>query len=197
MLQLSKRELGSDRGGINLVRGVAEFLPFPENTFDLVICKGAIDHFADRASFIREAVRVLKPDGRLVIGLANFDGLSCRLGRALAPLWRRLGVLQEGQRPYWEPPDDHTFRGSLSAVLALGGDWARLERVTGVCLMTFFPGWGKLLSKLPERTADLLLRASDAMGRRSPALADLIVAVWRPLKQALTADEKRVSGSVS
>ena len=40
-------------------------LPFPDATFDAVICVDAINHLADRESILREWTRVLKPGGRL------------------------------------------------------------------------------------------------------------------------------------
>jgi SAM-dependent methyltransferase len=48
-----------------LVRGRAESLPFPAQSFDRVFCVNAFHHFSDKAGFLREAARVLRPEGRL------------------------------------------------------------------------------------------------------------------------------------
>lgn len=45
----------------------AEALPFEDATFDIVTCRIAAHHFPDVFKFVREAARVLKPGGRLVV----------------------------------------------------------------------------------------------------------------------------------
>ena len=44
-----------------------EQIPFPDNTFDYVFTKSAIEHFSDTDRFLREIRRVLKPNGVVVI----------------------------------------------------------------------------------------------------------------------------------
>lgn len=45
----------------------AEKLPFPDASFDIVTCRVAAHHFLDVRKFAREAARVLKPRGRLLV----------------------------------------------------------------------------------------------------------------------------------
>ena len=45
----------------------AENLPFEDGLFDLVTCRIAPHHFPDAAQFVREAARVLKPGGTLLV----------------------------------------------------------------------------------------------------------------------------------
>src|SRR5262249_11911847 len=71
---------------LQLVRGIGEALPFPDRTFDRVLCDSALDHFASPELGIREMARVLAADGRLVLSFVNYAGLSARLSR----LWYRL-----------------------------------------------------------------------------------------------------------
>lgn len=50
---------------VTFVRGFAEDMPFPSNSFDAVISVNAIDHVDDFARAAREVSRVLKKDGVL------------------------------------------------------------------------------------------------------------------------------------
>jgi len=159
--------------GAALVRGVAERLPFTDASFDSIVCQGALDHFVDPKSFMRDAARVLRPGGRAVIALANYSSLSCRIGR-----WRQRGAAN-GERPYWQPPHDHRHTGSLPFVRGLGVAGLRLERCYGLSLLWLVPGWGPRLDKLPQRLQRTLLGALDVVANRLPAQADVIVSVWR------------------
>ena len=47
--------------------GDAQNLPFPDQSFDKALCCEAAFHFPDRAKFMKEAARVLKPGGRMAI----------------------------------------------------------------------------------------------------------------------------------
>ena len=60
------RQLGPD--GVN---GVGEALPFPTDSFDLVLSHEVIEHVQDDRQAVSEIVRVLKPGGRLVLFCPN------------------------------------------------------------------------------------------------------------------------------
>lgn len=47
--------------------GVAERLPFPDDSFDLVTCRIAPHHFLSVRKFVQEVARVLKPGGRFLL----------------------------------------------------------------------------------------------------------------------------------
>jgi SAM-dependent methyltransferase len=162
-----------------MVRGIAEALPFPEGSFDCVLCKGSLDHFADAAAFMREAARVLRPDGRLVIALANFDALSRRLGRGINAVARLLGMRPSEGRPYWQPPPTHVVWGDLAYVRSLGGPHLFLERCYGVSLIHHFRPWRLVVDRLPPRLSWRVMTALDGIAGRWPAAGDMIVSVWR------------------
>lgn len=46
-------------------------LPFPDATFDAVLCIGVLDRVADQGAAVRELVRVVRPGGRVVVSFAN------------------------------------------------------------------------------------------------------------------------------
>jgi ubiquinone/menaquinone biosynthesis C-methylase UbiE len=50
---------------VDFSRGSAESLDFPDNTFDLVFSVDVIHHVTDRPAYIKEALRVLRPGGKL------------------------------------------------------------------------------------------------------------------------------------
>lgn len=53
----------------------AELLPFPDKSFDIVLCRLAAHHFPHPARFVAEAARVLRPGGRLgVVDNISPDG---------------------------------------------------------------------------------------------------------------------------
>jgi len=55
----------------NIRVGAAEALPFPDSHFDVVFANEVLEHVQDDCAAVREAVRVLKPGGRLVIFVPN------------------------------------------------------------------------------------------------------------------------------
>nr|WP_245302557.1 class I SAM-dependent methyltransferase [Symbiobacterium terraclitae] len=57
-----------------ILLGDAERLPFPDDTFDLVICNSVFHWFQDRPGAMREMARVLKPGGCLALIAATAPG---------------------------------------------------------------------------------------------------------------------------
>ena len=54
-----------------IVNAAGEALPFPAETFDLILSHEVLEHVADDAAAVREMVRTLKPGGRIVIFCPN------------------------------------------------------------------------------------------------------------------------------
>lgn len=59
------------RKGPSTLGGVGEFLPFPADTFDLVLSHEVLEHVQDDQKAVNEIIRVLKPGGRLVLFVPN------------------------------------------------------------------------------------------------------------------------------
>lgn len=60
----------------NFIAARAEELPFVANSFDWVHMRSVVDHFEDPFKAFKEAYRVLKPNGNLMVGLAIMERLA-------------------------------------------------------------------------------------------------------------------------
>lgn len=65
---------------LNFICALAEHLPFYTETFDTVHMRSVIDHFSNPELALREAYRVLKVGGSLVVGLYVMGGQTGREG---------------------------------------------------------------------------------------------------------------------
>ncbi len=76
-LDLSDAALGFSRkrGLPTLIKARGESLPFVESTFDAVVALDIFEHIEDDVSAFREAIRVLKPGGSLVLSVPAFMSL--------------------------------------------------------------------------------------------------------------------------
>jgi len=74
-----KEAYTSLKGGLNFISGMAEFLPFLNNSFDWVHMRSMLDHVQVPDLALIEAHRVLKINGCLLVGLSVEGGESGRL----------------------------------------------------------------------------------------------------------------------
>ncbi|AKB77894.1 Methyltransferase domain protein [Methanosarcina horonobensis HB-1 = JCM 15518] len=65
----------AEKRGVQMVLGVAEFLPFKRQSFDLVLIVAALSLFKDPVQALYEASGTLKPGGQIVIGILDRDSL--------------------------------------------------------------------------------------------------------------------------
>jgi SAM-dependent methyltransferase len=54
-----------------LMLAVGEHLPFPDNTFDVIVMNEVIEHVTDDAATMREALRAIRPGGHIAIYAPN------------------------------------------------------------------------------------------------------------------------------
>jgi SAM-dependent methyltransferase len=84
--------------GVPCVQGDAQALPYRSGSVDLVFCSGVVHHLPDPERALREAARVLRPGGALLLEVYNAWHPWFWLGhRAAAPIrfcyWRGAGWL--------------------------------------------------------------------------------------------------------
>lgn len=77
--------------GIEVEEGVAEALPYPDERFDLVLMVTVDCFLEDPEKAYSEAHRVLRPGGRIVIGMIDREGVIAK----------KYEVKKEPGSPYW------------------------------------------------------------------------------------------------
>jgi 2-polyprenyl-6-hydroxyphenyl methylase / 3-demethylubiquinone-9 3-methyltransferase len=85
---------------INYEKGAGETLPFPNNSFDIVICCDVLEHVRDLPKVISEISRVLKHGGVFIYDTFN---------RTLFSKISAIKILQEWKRWAIMPPDLHVW----------------------------------------------------------------------------------------
>src|SRR5919198_889379 len=78
-------ELGADN--VEFVEGEIEHLPFPDESFDVVISNGVIDLIPDKDAVFSEVERVLVPGGRMQIADVTIQNPVSAEGRRNIDLW--------------------------------------------------------------------------------------------------------------
>lgn len=163
------------------VRAWADALPFADDSFDAAVCKGALDHFDRPEQAIAEMARVVRPEGHVVLAIANFDSFACRASRGWDDL-RERGLGRDGRRGRrgYDVPSDHFTRYELDLMREQAERHVRLEVVEGISLGWGLPVWTRTSGRLPEPVARALLRGLDALARAWPSLSDVVVLAGAP-----------------
>ena len=62
-------EVGREKNlsGVDWIIGDCEDLPFPENSFDVIICSNSFHHYPNPQQFFYSVEKVLRPKGRLIL----------------------------------------------------------------------------------------------------------------------------------
>jgi arsenite methyltransferase len=76
-----------DLSNVEFLEGEAERLPFPDESFDVVISNGVIDLIPDKDAVFSEIHRVLRPGGRIQIADVTIQNPVSEEGRRKIDLW--------------------------------------------------------------------------------------------------------------
>jgi hypothetical protein len=109
------------------------------------------------------------------------------VARALDDL--REGVLRRAGprgRRHYDVPADHFTRYDLDLMREQAGRSLELDPVHGISLAWGLPLWTRTVERLPGAIADFALRALDALARRAPAYADVVLLSGRPRRRSAT-----------
>jgi ubiquinone/menaquinone biosynthesis C-methylase UbiE len=169
-VDISERILETAQAAIpraELRQGNLEALPFDDASFDLVLCTQVIEHVLDAASGVAELVRVLQPEGTLVISTDNKRNVVTRVLNAPRTGAVRLLRLR-GARGRIESPATPYTRASFRALLeGAGFAVSRLETFRF-----------QLMWPLGGTPAQRLLNRMDA-ALPAHGVGDIVVAVAR------------------
>jgi len=182
MLNHGKKCVADSGKEIALVQAISENLPFKTGSFDWVVCKGALDHFPNPDKAIKEMARILKPEGKLVISLANFDSLGHRLGKTGHYIGIFLTRRRPKERQAWETPPDHTFRFNYPLMKKMVSPYLEIDKSMGISFMWGAPNWDSITSSMPKKVAFFILRNLDRIARLCPGLSDVVLIRCRPRK---------------
>jgi SAM-dependent methyltransferase len=81
--------LGKECAGLEIFPGNLLDAHFPSAHFDYIRANHSFEHIANPNEVLREIHRILKPSGKLMIGVPNIDGLNAKLFRTY---WWYLGA---------------------------------------------------------------------------------------------------------
>ena len=87
----------------------AQKIKFPNGYFDLVVCTEVLEHIQNQEKVIRGIVRILKPNGFLIISTPNYQNLTGLIK------WYKD---KKAKRECWEPWEAH--RGGLEKRMTPG-----------------------------------------------------------------------------
>jgi SAM-dependent methyltransferase len=171
-LELSEEsaQIATAKGIDVMRRDLAEPLPFPDESFDVVTFGEVIEHLFDPDSVLDEIHRILKPGGRLIVTTPN---LACWLNRILVPA---------GFQPIFTEPSARKKYGFFFKFLGQNGTLVQghIRVMTTTALIEFLRDRGYSIKKVAGwkyheferyRITDLI----DGFFSRIPTLASGVV----------------------
>jgi ubiquinone/menaquinone biosynthesis C-methylase UbiE len=93
LVEIARRNL--HRAGLTaaLTVGDVRALPYADDSFDTVLNTFAFSGYPDGRRALSELVRVLRPEGRVIVLDVNYPSDGNRAGTALVEIWKRSGDL--------------------------------------------------------------------------------------------------------
>lgn len=162
MVETARRE--AERRGLTNIQfreSKAESLPFPDNSFDVAVCRLGVMLFADPLAGVREMLRVTKPDGRIAFAVWHKSELNPFCYRVSDVIDRYI------ESPAVDPDAPGAFRfaeeGKLANVLRSAGASDVEERVFKFNLVAPIspPEFWSMRSQMSDTLRDKLNKLPD------------------------------------
>jgi methionine biosynthesis protein MetW len=96
-------------------------LPFPDSSYDAAVSLEVIEHLFQPEAIIREAIRVVKPGGVVIVTTPNVAYWRRRLDLALLGRWNPFGYSMAIKEPWNDPHIRFYAPGSLGRFLTKVG----------------------------------------------------------------------------
>jgi ubiquinone/menaquinone biosynthesis C-methylase UbiE len=144
MIDHGRRHVKAEPGLIEWQTADATKLPFPDGSFDAVVCQFGLMFFPDKAAGIREAFRVLKPGGHYLFNV--WDQM------ARNPIAR---ITHETAASFFpsDPPMFYTVPFSLHDLEKTGTSPSAADAATG--LIDGNPIGGQIMERRPEALGEV------------------------------------------
>lgn len=73
VLRISQLLASMQKSHVKFIHGYAESLPFPDESFDIVVCNDVLEHVQDVDKSLSEMIRVVKVNGLAYLATANYS----------------------------------------------------------------------------------------------------------------------------
>jgi ubiquinone/menaquinone biosynthesis C-methylase UbiE len=158
-----------------VLQAIGESIPVIPGSIDKVVCKGALDHFADPEKALEQMAAAVKRGGGVIIAVANFESLGFKIGKFIFWVRKILGIRNPYKRLPWQLPPDHTVKFDYRAIVTMVQRHIAVEKIEGVSMLCSMPGWGDMLAMIPRSISDRVLLGLDRISRTLPQMSDVIV----------------------
>lgn len=181
MLEVARRKAIQEGLSIEWHQGRVESLPFPDKSFNLVLCQFALMFFEDRKAALSEVKRVLKDDGRVCLSV-----------------WQSLDRHPFYQRLH-EAIHKHLGMSGIQDIFALGDELQLRTLLTNagfqhvevkpVSMTSHFPNPENFLSgEIDVDTASIPSMQQLDTQRRQALISAILSDMERPLQEIIEDD---------
>jgi ubiquinone/menaquinone biosynthesis C-methylase UbiE len=108
----------AEKTRLDFVQGCLETLPFPNDSFGFVHCRGVLMHIPDWKAALRELCRVLKPNGSILVMENNDRSIEIKLLRLARAVMKSRSQMKEtdGGVEFWSLSSGQPFLARVAKV---------------------------------------------------------------------------------